>query len=293
MLTSIRGLSAATFYAGILFSGAPAFASDDDVVTLEASAAEGADTAYSGETLIGPIDRATAPVDQADLSALQADGEADSSLSFSANVTLATEYRFRGVALTDGNMATQGGFDFSHDSGLYVGTWASNLDEDTVGYGSAELDIYGGWSGDLTDGFGINVGAIAYVYPDAGPGEFDYYEVYGSTTFGLGPASLTAGVAYAFEQESLGGTDNFYVYSDLGVGIPGTPLTATGHIGYTDGFLTFTEDSNAIDWSVGVEAAFGPLTASVAYVGVEGDPLIDPNGTFTDDAVVASITASF
>ena len=45
-------------------------------------------------------------------------------------------------------------------------------------------------------------------------------------------------------QNSLGGTDNFYIYSDLGIGVPGTPISVTGHVGYTDGFLTFTLDGN-------------------------------------------------
>src|SRR3546814_7072493 len=108
-------------------------------------------------------------------------------------------------------------------------------DEATVVFGSAELDLYGGFGGNLTDAVSFDIGAIAYLYPDAGPGEFDYYELYGSLGFNLGPAEATLGVAYAPDQASLGDTDNFYVYTDLGAGIPGTPFTVTGHVGYTDG----------------------------------------------------------
>ena len=110
---------------------------------------------------------------------------------------------------------------------------------------------------------------------------------------GLGPADVTLGVAYAPDQDSLGGTDNFYLYADAGIGIPGTPVSLSGHVGYTDGFLTFTTDSKALDWSIGAELAIGPATLGAAYVGVEGDVLVDPTGTFTDDAFVVTLSASF
>ncbi|MCK0129138.1 TorF family putative porin [Erythrobacter sp. F6033] len=307
MLTSIRGLSAATLSAGFLLSAAPAFASD--TVSEEANTSiESGDVEINAELLAASVeidgteaglvltpafDRANAPIDELEVSNIQGEEDEESPLTFSANIAMATEYRFRGVALTDGNFAVQGGFDVSHESGLYVGTWASNLDEQTVGYGSIELDLYGGWSGDLTDGISADVGGIFYLYPDAGAGDFDYYEFYGSLSFGIGPASLTGGIAYAPDQDSLGGTDNLYLYTDVSVGIPDTPITLNGHVGYTDGFLTFTTDSEAIDWSISADVSFGPATLSAAYVGVEGDVLVDPTGTFTDDAFVVTLSASF
>ncbi|QUL36646.1 TorF family putative porin [Erythrobacter sp. JK5] len=302
MLTSIRGLTAATFSAGMLLSAAPAFASDtaseeaignDAEIGAELLAADAALNDSAAEkspvTVTAGIDRASEPVDEAEASAVGG----ESGITFSANIALTSEYRFRGVDLSGGELAVQGGFDLSHSSGFYVGTWGSSLDEQTVGYGSTELDIYGGWTGDLTDGLSADVGVIGYLYPDAGPGDFDYVEFYGSLSVGLGPASVTGGIAYAPEQDSLGGTDNLYLYTDVGVGIPNTPITINGHLGYTDGFLTFTTDSEAFDWSIGADFAIGPATLSAAYVGVEGDALIDPGGVFTDDAFVVTLSASF
>lgn len=227
-------------------------------------------------------------------SAFAQEEESESSISVSANVAMTSEYRFRGVDLSGGELAIQGGFDVEHDSGFYVGTWASSLDETTVGFGSTELDIYGGWSGEVADGVSVDVGVIQYMYPDAGPGDFDYTEFYGSVGFTFGPAEATVGVAYAPDQDSLGSTDNTYVYTDLGIGIPDTPVTVTGHLGYTDGFLTFTGDSKAFDWSIGAEAAIPstPLSLSVAYVGAEGD-IVAPAYDFVDDAVVFTLSASF
>lgn len=223
----------------------------------------------------------------------EVEAETEGPITFSANVALTSEYRFRGVDLSGGDPAVQGGLDLGHESGFYVGTWASTLDNDTVGYGDIELDVYGGWSGDVGEGVALDVGVIGYLYPDAGPGDFDYVEFYSSLGFTFGPAETTVGVAYAPEQDSLGGTDNLYVYSDVGVGIPNTPVTLTGHLGYTDGFLTFTDDGDAFDWSIGAEAnIYGPLTLSAAYVGAEGD--IAPGAyDFVDDAFVVTLSASF
>ena len=223
----------------------------------------------------------------------EVEAETEGPITFSANVALTSEYRFRGVDLSGGDVAVQGGLDLGHESGFYVGTWASTLDNDTVGFGDIELDVYGGWSGDVGEGVALDVGVIGYLYPDAGPGDFDYVEFYSSLGFTFGPAETTVGVAYAPEQDSLGGTDNLYVYSDVGVGIPNTPVTLTGHLGYTDGFLTFTDDGDAFDWSIGAEAnIYGPLTLSAAYVGAEGD--IAPGAyDFVDDAFVVTLSASF
>ncbi|BBC74231.1 conserved hypothetical protein [Altererythrobacter sp. B11] len=216
-----------------------------------------------------------------------------SGISVTGNAAIVTEYRFRGVDLSGGDIAIQGGIDLSHDSGFYLGTWGSSLDEDTVGYGHTELDVYGGWTGNLTEAVAADVGVLMYLYPNAGPGDFDYVEFYGSLSTTLGPVGGTLGVAYAPEQDSLGGTDNFYVYTDLSAGIPNTPLSLTAHLGYTDGFLTYTDDSKAFDWSVGAAYAItDKLSVGVSYIGVEGDRL-PTRYDFTDDAVVGTLSASF
>ncbi len=213
-------------------------------------------------------------------------------VELSGNAAIVSEYRFRGVDLSGGDIAIQGGVDAALPAGFYIGTWGSSLDEDTVGYGHTELDVYGGWAGEF-GAISVDVGLLAYLYPNAGAGDFDYLEVYGSVGFGMGPADLTVGVAYAPEQDSLGSTDNLYIYGDVGVGIPGTPLSLSGHLGYTDGFLTFTDDGNAFDWSVGADLALGEVVSvGVAYIGAEGD-YAPGDYNFTDDAVVLTLGASF
>jgi uncharacterized protein (TIGR02001 family) len=223
-----------------------------------------------------------------------AEDEATSEFTFSGNAALVSQYRFRGLDLSGGDVAIQGGIDLSHQSGFYLGTWGSSLDEDTVGYGHTEVDIYGGWTGEVVSGVTADVGVIYYAYPNAGGNApTDYVEVYGSAAFTLGPAEATVGFAYAPDQSSLGSTDNIYGYVDLSAGIPNTPVTLNAHAGYTDGFLTVTNNDKAWDWSVGADVALNEhLTVGVQYVGAEGD--IPLGGyRFTRDAVVGTIGVSF
>ena len=218
----------------------------------------------------------------------------DSGVTVSGNAAVVTDYRFRGVSLSGGDFAAQGGIDLGHDSGFYVGTWGSSIQGGTP-YGEVELDVYGGWSGDVAPGVTLDVGLLYYLYP-AGDGDFDtdYFEPYASIGTTLGPVSATAGVAYAWEQDSLGGEDNLYLYTDFELGVPTTPLTLTAHLGYTDGvlappLLAGEDDDSGLDWSVGASATLlGSLTVGVSYVGVEG-PSIDG---FTDDAIVGTLSFS-
>ncbi|WEK46093.1 MAG: TorF family putative porin [Candidatus Andeanibacterium colombiense] len=254
MLTSVRSLMAATILAGTVLAAAPAFAED----------------------------------------------EATPDLKVTGNVTLATQYRFRGVGLSDGDIAIQGGLTLNTKPGFYVGTWASSL-EDTPQYGEVELDIFGGWAGQLTDSIGIDVGALYYAYPSAnhkadciGPCPADVIEFYGKVKPTIGPVGLTLGVAYMPKQDSLGSDDNLYLSADAALAIPSTPISLSGHVGYTDGGLAYylTTNSKAFDWSVGASATvLGGLTLGVSYIGVEHDgPAVDG---VTDDAIVGTLGFSF
>ena len=227
----------------------------------------------------------------------QEESEAPSSITVSGSVTLVSDYRFRGVSLSGGDPAIQGGVTVTSDSGFYVGTWASSIDDGgTDVYGDAEVDLFGGWSGKVAEGVGLDVGLLYYAYPGNAKGfDAEYFEPYATISGELGPVQAKLGVNYAWDQDSLGGDDNLYIHTELTSGIPTTPLTLSAHLGFTDGvqappLLAGTGDDTGFDWSIGASAAvLGNLTLGVSYVGTEG-PSIDG---FTDDAVVFSVGASF
>jgi uncharacterized protein (TIGR02001 family) len=84
---------------------------------------------------------------------------------YDRNVGLFSSYRFRGIDQTFGKPALQGGIDYSHASGIYLGNWNSNVSEG-AGFPAAnlEMDLYGGWKKSFGD-FGLDVGFIYYAYP--------------------------------------------------------------------------------------------------------------------------------
>jgi len=210
------------------------------------------------------------------------------------NVALTTDYRFRGVSLSGGDPAVQGGITATHSSGFYVGAWSSSISGGPV-YGNQELDLFAGVGGKLAEGVNFDLGLLYYAYPSGHTGHADYFEPYASISTTVGPATAKFGVAYAWDQKSLGDDDNLYLFTNIDFAIPETPLTINTHLGYTDGvlgpdILAGGTDKSDFDWSIGATAkVFGPLSLSVAYIGAGGAKV----DSLTDDTVVATLTASF
>jgi uncharacterized protein (TIGR02001 family) len=227
-----------------------------------------------------------------------ADEAPASDLTISGNVALVTDYRFRGLSLSGGDPAVQGGITLTHSSGLYAGTWASSI-IDTVGYagntGTMELDLFAGYSREVVPGLTADVGLLYYAYPGGKVGKAEFFEPYASLSTTYGPAKFKLGVNYAWSQDAINNDDNLYVYTNVDIAVPSTPLTVSGHVGYTDGplalpYFTTTTKEHGFDYSVGVSATvLGKLTLGVSYVGVEG-PVI--NG-YSDDQIVGTLSVAF
>ncbi|WP_434517302.1 TorF family putative porin (plasmid) [Dechloromonas sp. ARDL1] len=121
--------------------------------------------------------------------------------SLTGNVGVVSQYVFRGLSQTDGKPAVQGGFDYAHVSGFYLGTWLSNISwftDQNAGVKNApvslaspgsvgapyttgasnsaslEWDFYGGYKNSFGDGWTYDVGLIRYYYP----GRFDNLGAY-------------------------------------------------------------------------------------------------------------------
>jgi uncharacterized protein (TIGR02001 family) len=87
--------------------------------------------------------------------------------TFTANAALVSDYRFRGISQTYKAPAVQAGFDYSHASGLYLGTWASNVSSNLYTNGNLEWDFYGGYKFEPVKDLGIDLGTLYYYYPEA------------------------------------------------------------------------------------------------------------------------------
>jgi uncharacterized protein (TIGR02001 family) len=126
----------------------------------------------------------------------------------SANVGVTSNYLWRGVEQTNGSAAVSGGIDYSADSGFYLGTWASNADW-AAGM-TYELDVYGGYTGNINESVSYDVGFIYYAYPDEASGDADFAEIYANFSF----ADLTLGVAVLADGEGADAGDTLYVSAD-------------------------------------------------------------------------------
>ena len=202
----------------------------------------------------------------------------------SANVALTTDYRFRGVSLSDEAIAIQGGFDVAYDSGFYIGTWGSSIEP--VGNSELELDLYAGYGGTIGE-LSYDVGVLGYFYP--GAEDVAYGEVYGSLTGMIGAMETTGTIAYAPDQDNLGDDDNLYLNLSGSTPIGDSGLSLALGIGYETGaFGDLDGDGDdKIDWTIGIGGAAYGVDWSLAYV----DTSEDTDGS--DATAVFTIAKSF
>jgi uncharacterized protein (TIGR02001 family) len=190
------------------------------------------------------------------------------------NVGVVSDYRYRGISQTRLKPAVQGGIDYTQ-GGFYVGTWASTIKwiKDAGGDADVEIDVYGGYKGEITPGLGYDVGVLTYVYPsnDLSPSA-DTTEIYGALTYG--PATLK----YSHAVTNLFGfsdSKNSY-YLDLSAGFDiGSGLTLTPHIGYQK--VKNVSGASYTDYSLAISKDFNGLVPSLAIVGTDNDNYRGPN----------------
>lgn len=224
----------------------------------------------------------------------------ESAHEFSANVALSTDYRFRGISQTTEDPALSGGFDYAYTPlGFYAGVWASNLDFGVPDPDPADLEIdyYAGFSGEVGQGIGWDIGGLYYSYPgsDTGPGvaDYDYFEVYGSLGYDFGSFDVSGGLSYSPDYFFESG-DALYVSADVGIPLPGD-FSLAGHIGHQ------SIDDNAqfgtpdyLDWSVGVSKSYGIFSFDLSYVDTELSKAECFGGASScDSTVIFTISAGF
>jgi len=193
---------------------------------------------------------------------------AESPHAFTGNLSLVSEYRFRGINQTNAKPAVQGGFDYAHADGFYAGTWASNVNWLSDGGGGAvsnslEWDFYGGYKGAVGD-IGYDVGLLYYYYPGSYPSGFNSpntLELYVAGSWQMLTLKYSHALTDLFgfnDSEGSGYLDlsgNF----DLGNGV-----ALGAHVGHQ------TVHSNSgcsyTDWKVGVSKDMSGLTWGLAYI---------------------------
>lgn len=227
----------------------------------------------------------TAPAEAAPAAAAPA--EETPFVTFTGNVTFVTDYRFRGVSLSDTDPAIQGGITATTSPGFFVSMWGSSIA--TYGGANTEVDIYGGWSKTF-GGITPTIGIYGYFYP--GGSGVNYYELYGSLGFALGPVGFTTGINFAPSQDNIGGGDNTYIYLAPSFTIPGVPITLKGNLGYETGSIVQalgTGNDNKVDYMIGADFKYKMLTFGAQWVGNNRSS----NGGILGDTFLVTFGASF
>ncbi|MBH9577367.1 TorF family putative porin [Inhella proteolytica] len=202
---------------------------------------------------------------------------ADGPLSFNASLT--SDYRYRGISQSRLKPALQGGADFAHDSGFYLGTWGSTIKwiKDSGGDASTEFDFYGGYKKEIAAGLTLDVGLLKYVYFNhelaVSP---DTLELYGALSAGPATLKVSRSTSNLFGFSDSKGSMYYDLSAtfDLGNGFSLTPhvgrqtVKRNGSYSYTDYSLTLNKTVGAVTWGV---AAVD--TNTDAYVGAKGKDL--------------------
>ncbi|MDR2451254.1 MAG: TorF family putative porin [Candidatus Accumulibacter sp.] len=225
---------------------------------------------------------------------------AEETSPFSANVSLVSDYAYRGISQTNERVALQGGFDFKHGSGVYVGVWGSSISwlrdaergTDSSSGNSVELDLYAGYAKEFGD-FGIDIGVLHYGYP----GDFD--RAWKNAT-GLENPNTTEGyVAFSWKfvsfKYSRAFTDLFGApdskgsdYLDLSASYEVLKnLSLDAHVGkqrITGPGVSY------LDWKLGATYTLGGFGLGLHYVDTDID---DADSVDADARIILSVSKSF
>ena len=186
------------------------------------------------------------------------------------NVAAFSDYRYRGISQTRLKPALQGGVDYSNGP-VYLGAWASNIKwiKDFGGDANIEIDLYGGFKGELSKELTYDIGVLAYQYPSnkLSPSA-NTTEIYGALTYG--PATLKYSHALTNTFANADSKNSYYL--DLSATFDvGGGLIVTPHIGYQKIKGPFAGPGSYSDFALTLSKDFSGLVVSGALVGTDAD----------------------
>jgi uncharacterized protein (TIGR02001 family) len=196
--------------------------------------------------------------------------------TITGNLNFVSDYRFRGISQTAKKPAIQGGFDYAHASGIYAGTWASNVSHYSYSDANMEWDFYGGYNFKLNDDIGLTAGGIYYFYPGGKNGVGDRFDTL-EANFG-GNWKWVSGKLWYSLTDFFGLTDpdksRGSTYIEANVGFPMSELktgnvwldklTLVGHLGHQK--VRHYSDFDYTDWKIGATYDLHGFILGAAYV---------------------------
>jgi uncharacterized protein (TIGR02001 family) len=234
------------------------------------------------------------------VSAPETTASASSAFTVSANLSVVSQYRYRGIMQTNNKPAIQGGFDIEHESGFYLGNWNSSIswlsDSDPDVSSSLEMDFYGGIRFPLGEHFSLDIGAIHYLYPGSYPDGYTKphtTELYAGLGYGPLTFKYSHAVSNLFGVPDSRNSQYYDLSGSFETGVWG--LTLDAHVGYQK--VRNLDDGSYTDWSLGLGKDWGSgFSTSLAYVDTNADRDVYTNvkGKYMGrSAVVLNLSKAF
>ena len=192
----------------------------------------------------------------------------------SSNVSLVSDYLYRGISQTGTNPAIQGGFDLAHASGVYAGVWGSSiswLGDAGIPNSGTEIDTYAGYKGAAGD-VSYDVGFLRYNYPGTygTATKADTNEIYGAVGYSIVTAKLSYALGDLFGVPNAKGST--YAELNASYAIADTGVTVGAHYGKqtykgstADASKAAGLDPTYSDYKLSVTKDFSGYVVGLAY----------------------------
>lgn len=210
----------------------------------------------------------------------------------SSNLTLTSEYDFRGISQTARDPAVQGGVDYAFgDSGFTLSGWASNIDYGDAVDGDLELDVIGSYGRALGEHARWTVGFVWYTYPGSESSATksklpDFLEPY----IGLDVGSLSLRQRWSDDFAGLG-EEAFYTEASYGISLP-RGFSLSLHAGYSFGDALESADAEYLDYGATLGYSAGHFNLGLKLVGTDLDGA-DADVLNGEDRLVLSVGTTF
>ncbi len=187
-------------------------------------------------------------------------------MEWSGNVAISSDYVWRGISQSNGDLAISGGFDLAAGS-FYAGTWASNVDFEDDTDTNIEVDLYAGFASEFANGISWDIGAIYYAYPDSSDSDLDFFELYGGLGYEFA-GGLAIGGQVSWDP------DNQNIYSEATAGFA---LSEAFGVDVSVGNYNFDGGGDYTGWSLGGTYSLAGFGLDLRYwdTDIDGSDIAD------------------
>jgi uncharacterized protein (TIGR02001 family) len=215
------------------------------------------------------------------------------SAQISGTVSVVSDYRYRGITLTDQKPAAQLGLTYDDSAGWYAGAFGSTVRLAPPTAPGFQATVFAGFASRIASGISLDAGADYSAF--AGSAGYNYGEVY------LGVASENVSARIYYSQDYFGQGASA-VYSEVNaVQSLIDRVSLVLHVGFlaTRAYSTYSpyvsrSSQNIVDGRIGLGANFDLFRLELAWVGISnGNVAYQITGSRNPNTVVLTLSHPF